>query len=291
MNKDVMSAGRACRQFLLFFSVLLLFGCQTLVDSGVVQKPTAALSDLSVRSLSPEGVLFDAVLKIENPNPIALTLSSFNYDMQVAGKSLVSGQQSAQTQVAAAGASEVRVPLRLKFADLKSIGGSVSKQKQISYALKTTAFIDLPVLGPLAFPAEKTGEVPLPRVPTVGLSRIEVKSVGLSGADLSVKLRVNNPNAFGIDVSHLKSALKVDGVSWMDATLSKALTISAERSQQVDLPIRLDFLKLGTQLMRQLQSREPLQYELAGSFTLGTDLPLLQRLSMPYQVSGEVPLR
>lgn len=291
MNRDVLLLRCAYRQVLTLVLVFALFGCQSLIDSGVVKKPSAALSDLSVRSLSPEGVLFDAVLKIENPNPVALKLSSFNYDMQVAGKSLVSGEQKVQTEISSAGESLVRVPLKLQFDDLKKIGSKLSGQKQISYALKTTAFIDLPVLGPMAFPAEKSGEVPLPRVPTVAVSRIEVKSLGLSGADLALKLRVDNPNAFGIDISHLKSALKVDGVSWMNATLSKALTLSAEQSQQVELPIRLDFLKLGTQLMRQLQGSEPLQYELAGSFMMGTELPLLRRLNLPYRVSGQVPLR
>lgn len=293
--KDVSSMKFRCQfktvAILSLWLTFLLSGCQVLTDSGVVQKPSASLSDLSVKSLSAQGVLFDAVLKVKNPNPVALSLAGYDYDFQVSGKSLLSGQQDVQTQIGAAGESLIRVPLQLKFSDLQQIGQGLSKQKTLNYALKTTAQIDLPVLGRMAFPAEKSGEVPLPQMPKVAVSSLEVKSLGLTGADLALTLNIDNPNVFGIDISHLKSGLKVDGVSWLDATLSKALTLSPEQSAQVNLPIRLDFLKLGTQLMRQLQGSEPLQYELVGSFMLGTDLPMMRRLNLPYRVSGALPLR
>jgi LEA14-like dessication related protein len=262
-----------------------------LEDSGIIRNPSASLSDLSVRSLSAEGVQFDAVMKIENPNPIALQLGGFDYDFVVAGKSLVSGKQDLETQVAAAGESLLRVPLYLKFADLKSIGDSVGTQDRVAYGLKTTAYIQLPVVGKVAFPVEKTGEVPVPRMPEVAVSRLELKSLGLAGADLALVMRVNNPNAFGINVSHLKNTLKVDGVSWLDTTLSKSIQLLPKRSQQLELPIRLDFLSLGTQLMRRLQNSEPLAYELEGSFVLGSDLPMLREMRLPYRVGGEVPVR
>lgn len=288
---QLLLARRVWQPVLLALTVLSLGACKALTESGVVQKPSASLSDLSVRGLSAEGVQFDVVLKVNNPNPVALNLAGFDYDFQVSGQSLVSGKQDVVTQVAASGHSNVRLPLALKFSDLKEIGGSLANLDRIPFGLKATAFIEVPVLGSVALPVEKSGEVPVPKMPKVSVKSLKVDNMGLTGADLALTLSVDNPNTFGIDVSHFKSALKVDGVDWVNTMVSQPLNMAPKQSQQVVLPIRLDFLILGTQMMRRLQNSEPFQYELSGDFLLNTELPMLGRLKLPYQVKGEVPLR
>ena len=49
--------------------------------------------------------------------------------------------------------------------------------------------------------------------PQIGIDRVEIRNVALTGADLVVHVKINNPNSVGATLNRLEYALEVDGAA------------------------------------------------------------------------------
>lgn len=272
----------------LLILISMLSACQMLEESGVVRKPEVSLSDISIKAISMQGVDLDVSLNVNNGNPIPINLSGYDYQLTIEGRRFLSGERATQTEVPASGVGKVSLPLALNFNELKALSEALSQKEAVQFGLSTTAFIDVPVLGRLAFPATKSGTVPLPKMPQISVTGFEVASMGLSGANLAVGVKVKNPNGFDINMQEMVSVLKVNGVAWLDGSVPNRITVKSKQAETIRLPVRLDYLTVGSNVMQLLQGSSPLSYQFSGGVTLDTGLPMLKNLRIPYDVSGKM---
>ncbi|NTV45460.1 MAG: LEA type 2 family protein [Chlorobiales bacterium] len=155
--------------FVLPFASLLLValfqtGCQTtkqILNSMNVKEPGVSVSNVAIEKVSLVGVNFTFDVKIDNPNQVGVNLSGFDYDFLVNGHSFAKGDQEQPIKIEPKGSSTVQIPLMLGFTDLFSVFTSLKKQSQANYQLTTGFHFDLPVLGKVRVPAEKTGNFSL----------------------------------------------------------------------------------------------------------------------------------
>ncbi len=277
---------------LLLLFVALLFmatGCSLneVKEAVGVKNPSVSVEGMQITDLTMESAGLTLTLMVDNPNPIPINLTGFDYTLLFDGKQLLAGKKRDQFKIDANGVSTVTVPVLLNFADLKQRYHGVMDQDTLNYELQVTALVDLPVIGIQKFPSTQKGQFPVPRIPEVSLAGIKVKKMGLSGAEVVISANIKNPNTFGIDVSQLSYSLSINGTQWAESVLDETIKLPEKDKTQINIPLKLNFMKIGSALM----SINDLNYQLKGNMNLDTTLPMLKNVTVPFNKSGTVGVK
>lgn len=257
-----------------------------------IDKPTVSMSDARITGISFDQAKLEFTLDVNNPNPIPVQFAGFDYNFLVNGQQLMAGEQRDGVKIAANQTSQVKLPLVLKFADVFESIKSLADNKTLDYAIKTDALLDLPIMGMVRVPAEKAGQVPVPRLPKISLDGIKIKNLGFKGADLEIGLNLDNPNAFDIDIRDLGYDLVVNGQRWLQSQGKDTISLAKSASSQVKVPLNLSFLDMGLTLADLLKQQSALDYQLVGNMNMDTSLPMLKDIALPFKQSGSVnPMR
>jgi len=278
------------RYLLLLLLTVVLTGCAELAKHAETIKPTAELTGASLAGINFEqaDLVFD--LAIDNRNPVDIDLAGLNYDFKIDNHSLLSGVAAQGLQIKAASVSEVQLPVTLKFDELKKLPGELWQKDRFAYQLDASFVVDLPIIGNYAIPVSKTGELPVPRLPEITIKGIEIKSLGLSAAELVARLEIDNPNAFDLAFSNLDYQLNVNQQQWGQGSIRQGGSIPQKGRGTIDIPVKLDLMSMGHTAYRMLSNRQPMDYRLKGGVTVDTGMELLRNYRLPLDVSGKASL-
>jgi LEA14-like dessication related protein len=276
------------KSLLLLFVTLLIASCGTLRDAADVREPSVSYKDMSIQSITFDGVtlLFD--FEVTNPNRFNVNADQYNYEFFINERSFISGMQDQPVRIERESTSLIQVPVSLNFHEVYQTFSSILRQDNLAYQLSTEVEFSLPVAGKRKVPVTTSGEIPIPKVPRVTFGDFNVKNISFSGAEAEVSFRVFNPNAFGISVSNAAYNLRVNGREWLDTTMDQVMRVEGSESREIIIPIRLNATQLGSALMDLMQGKSTFNYELSGSAEVDADLegfPAGQLI--PFDLSGQ----
>ena len=140
---------------LLLFT--LLTGCTTLV-----QKPVVTVKDLNVVSLDAGGAGMELYLNVENPNPFEVSLLGYSYDLKVMALPLARGDAREAIRFPSGTATDLRIPIRISYADLLEIFKRKPDPDNIPYQIAAGLDLETP-LGQLTVPVHKNGTYAIPK--------------------------------------------------------------------------------------------------------------------------------
>jgi LEA14-like dessication related protein len=275
-------------------SILLiatLYGCAVvggLFGRAGIKQPTAEFTSVELADVGFDraNLLFN--ITVANPNGVGLRLARFDYDFAINGSTLVKGDQSQETELAAHAESVIKLPVTIEFDDVYRIYASLKDADTAGYGLACGLSFRIPVLGNVRIPIRREGTFPLIKRPTVRVDALRIKRMTLTGAELGLMLRVTNPNAFSAVVDSVHCAFKVDGKTWATGAQTEPAAIREKGEGQIEIGVRLNFLQIGVAVSRSLLDRKPLQYDLDGGFELKTSLPMFERANLPFHLNGEI---
>lgn len=275
----------------LLLAALYLAGCAELSKHADAIKPTAKLTGMRLANIDFDQaeLIFD--LAVENKNPIDLDLAGLDYDLKIANQSLVSGVTAKAIKIKASSTSPVQLPITLKFDDLKKLPGELWNKDNFAYQLDTTFNIILPVIGNYPVPVSKSGELPVPKMPQIQVKGVKINKLSFTSAELLTQVEVNNPNAFSLAMSNLNYQLNVNNQRWGEGNITKTSNIPEKGKGVIDIPVKLDLLKVGQSAYKVLLNKSAIEYELTGNATVDTGLELLRNYKMPLDVKGKTSLQ
>lgn len=136
---------------------LALSGCAALQDLNI-QNPTYSLVDVAPRlNLSiPPSIDFDLTVGVDNPNPVALRLDHFDFNLFVNENQVANGTSFDRIDIPAHGTGDVRLATHVTYQNIKTIFQQIVEMIQgnrAHYAIRGNAAYDTPV-GRLTFPVE-----------------------------------------------------------------------------------------------------------------------------------------
>jgi len=135
---------------------MLLTGCTMLV-----QEPVVTVKDLNVVSLDGGGAGMELYLNVENPNAFDVSLQGYSYDLKVMALSLAKGGAREEVKFPSRAATDLRIPIRISYADLLEILKRQPNPDDIPYQL--TAGLDLATpVGQLTVPVHRNGSYAIP---------------------------------------------------------------------------------------------------------------------------------
>jgi LEA14-like dessication related protein len=283
------------RKYIMLLALPLLSfmtGCssvQEMVKTGI-QKPSVEFVGAKMTGLSFTDVdmLFD--LKVTNPNVAGITLAGFDYDFLINSRSFVQGNQDEGLSIASNGESTVQFFNDTATTEIYTTFTNFGDKDSATYKIKTGLSFELPIVGPQRVPVSKSGSLPLLKLPSLSVESLKISSLGFTGADLELNLKLDNPNAFSFNLDALKYEFDVNNSQWLNGTSRETSRIGAKNAGNLRIPISLNFLQIGRSVYQLLNGSEPLQYRLKGEFDLGSSIPLLGQVTLPFDRTGVIPV-
>jgi LEA14-like dessication related protein len=273
-------------------AALLAVGCESLRDAvDVMRKPQVRIAATELEALSFSGLTLRFDVEIENPNPIGIGLSGFDYELQIEGNPFVSGEVAEKVTIAARDRSIVPLPVELDFEEIAQTIAALEGKEEAAYRLSSGFAFDLPVLGRVRVPVETDGTFPILRPPRLQVVSLRLNEISLSGASLALDLELINRNSFKIFVESLEYRFQVDGRDWASGMHQQRVRILENDSAGLTIPINLDFGALGRGVYQIILGGERLQYALKVNMDVGTSLRELKAVSLPFALTGQLGIQ
>lgn len=282
------------KKYILLLPVMLVIsGCQAIQNlADNIRKPSLSVTDVRITDFAFDEIELTYDVEIDNPNPVAVQMVSYDYDFKINNNEFIQGNQDKQLRIESAGTSTFQLPMRLNFQELYSLFNSLRGQDEADYQLLANLDFDLPVLGETTLPLEKSGSLPMIKLPKINVSSLKVNDINFSQADLVLNLEVDNPNGFGLLVNALTYNLDVNERNWVDGSNSKNISISENQTSSIAIPISLNITEIGSSVIQLLNNSSDLNYKLNGNFDFGATHPLLENMQTDFSFdrAGDVPL-
>ena len=277
---------------IMILSVLMLSSCAVLqgVISDKVKEPKVEFVGAKISGLSLDAVDLLLDLKIQNPNSVGVKLAGFDYDFLLDGNQFVKGNQDKGIDIPSQGEETIQLPLSLKFAYIYQAFPNLREQGVSNYQIKCGFSFDVPVLGVVRIPVSKSGEVPMIKLPKLSFGSLKLDRLTLTGADLKLSLKLNNPNVFSMLLGKMQYNFKLNEQSILSGLTDKSMQISEKSDNIIEIPVSVDFLRAGTAIYQILNGNKTLNYQLGGNLDLSTSLPLLGQVNLPFELSGRTDL-
>jgi LEA14-like dessication related protein len=277
---------------LMVVSVLLLAGCGSLRDVvETIRKPEVRIDAIELEALSFSGLTLRFDMEISNPNPIGISLSGFDYELQIEGTPFVTGEVDEKVTVAARDRFIVPLPVELGFEELVRTIRDLEDREEAAYQLTSGFSFDLPVLGRMRIPVSTEGSVPILRFPGLQVRSLRLNKISLAGASLDLELEMRNRNNFKIFLESLEYRFQVDGRDWASGMRQERVRLGENDTAVMLIPIELDFAAVGRSVYQMILSGETLQYTLEADVDVGTSLRVLKKASLPFEVAGQLRVR
>lgn len=267
-------------------ALFLVSSCATLQDLASIKKPELSISSVNITDISLNDLELTFDVDVDNQNQVAVNLASYNFDFLIDGSSFVKGNQPLKSEIKSSAKSTVQIPVRFTFKELYQTFNSIRDKDETSYNLKAIVGVDLPVLGFTEVPIEKSGMFPVVKPPKISASKLSVKNLSFTKADLELELNIDNPNMFGISLNDLNYKVDVNGLNTISGTTTSEISIGEKGQNTVKIPVSFNLLQLGKSAYNLLKSDEPLEYSLSGSSKIGATLPFFDVSSYNFDRSG-----
>ncbi|HDQ44662.1 MAG TPA: hypothetical protein ENN17_04070 [bacterium] len=268
----------------------MISGCSFFQQMAQIQKPTADAAGVRLTGLGLEGVDLVLDLNVTNPNPLAVRLAGFDYDLSLDAASFLKGNQRQPLSIPAQGTGRVEIPFSLNFREIYQTYQSLRNSDSVDYAISAGLTFDLPVIGATRIPVRTSGRLPLVKIPKISVSGLRIAKMGFTGADLELDVMVDNPNTFSFMLGAFDYDFRVNGLSWARGKSEKGVDIREKGKQTLQIPISLDFLQMGQAVAGLLRGDDALEYQFGGGLDLQSSVPLIGKVQLPFDLAGTVPL-
>jgi LEA14-like dessication related protein len=264
----------------LIISGLLITNCASIHD--IVQKPTVQVAAVRLGNLSLSAATLHVDLKVDNPNPVGVTVRNVAYDLKINNKNLLKGTADQGVHLPSAGSEIVELPLQVNYFDLYDSVLELFAHANVPYDLSGSVGI-----GPFDIPYHTAGELPIPKLPVVRLKNVEIATISFSGADLVFTLGLKNSNSFAVDVNEVACDIKLGGKTFAEGLARRVDPMMANSETLLEVALRVSFFDLGRSAY-QLLLEPSTGYELTGEMRLKK--PGRQEAQIPFKIDGNVGL-
>ena len=273
---------------LAFFSATLIAGCSSLDEViEAAPKPSARILGAGVRNLSLQSLDLVFDIEVSNPYSVSLPLVDLTYALGSGDQQLVSGGIKPTGSVPANGTSVLQLPARLDLASVVKTLPGVKPGAVVPYKAQLDLIVDVPVLGEMSLPLERTGEIPVPALPQITLLSFDIGDLGLDEVRAVARLRVKNTNQFRIDLARIRLDLALGGRKVASTRLRTSPKLAPGQSAVVKIPLSLSPRALGAGLLDVLGGNEA-GYAISGRLDVTTRYG---ELTLPFRQRGNTTLR
>lgn len=234
---------------------LSLSGCTALLQTlrGTVEPPRAVFRSAALTGIDLDAATIDAQFRLENPNPVGVTLQRLTWAFSLDGTRVVDGTLPGGLRLAPSGSTPLVLPVRVPFASVPGLLTTFAGRDEAPYVVEGRATVRTP-LGDVAIPLRFKGMLPIPKLPTVALRSVRIESLSLVRGRLGVALSVTNPNVFPLPLEALTARLSVAGQPVASLGLDASRMVGPKETVELQLPVDVSFAGAGVAVLGAIQA-------------------------------------
>lgn len=261
-------------------------GCTAIERETERRTPSASVESARIAGFDFDTAQLLVNLRVDNPNPVAIRVAGFDYELRLNGQRALAGDSAKRAQIPASGNGNVTVPITLTYRDLARQVANLRERDTIEYAIDLGIVVDMPLLGERRLPASASGTLPVPQRPGIAVNDLRVERLNLRGAQLALDVTVSNPNTFDLALGALRYTLNINGHEWAAGALDRLPRVDAGESTTLSIPVEMDFAAIGSGVRQMLISGSRADYELSGQLTGTAGEKLLGDFDLSFEESG-----
>ncbi|RCV40006.1 hypothetical protein SETIT_9G016700v2 [Setaria italica] len=218
-------------------------------------KPSADVSGIHIPhiSLNRADLVVDVLIK--NPNPVPIPLVDIDYLIDSDGRKLVSGLIPDAGTIHAHGQETVKIPISLVFDDIKSTYKDIQPGSIIPYLVRVVLLVDVPIIGRIKIPLEKSGEIPVPYKPDVDVEKIKFHHFSFEETTATLHLKLENKNDFDLGLNLLEYEMWLGDDSIASAELTQNTKIDKQGITRMQIPFSFRPKELGSAVWDMIRGR------------------------------------
>ncbi len=262
-------------------------GCAWLTNFAKENKPKVLMKRVSIAGVDFQQARMEAELAVTNQLPVAIQLARIDWKVTIDELQLVTGQITDAMSLPPATAVPVKIPFALKFDEVYRIAEKYRDQDQAPYKLTGTLHIDNPTGQPFQVPFSQAGTFPVLKVPQVELSKVELKGLSFTSADVRLALNVKNPNGQALNLQSLDYTLTLAGAQVATGNLPSALELPAKGEGHFGTDIKVSFSQAAA-AMEAIKRASNADYSIGGNLSARTPWG---QVATPFTKSGTVRIQ
>jgi LEA14-like dessication related protein len=133
---------------------------------------------------------------------------------------------------------------------------------------------------------EASAVFPLIREPLFNILAIKVKKAELINTRFNVKVRLDNPNIFPVELSSFSYELYGGGRFWADGDEKGLVVIPQGESAVTDLNLTMNFIDMRRSLLDQVIAGKEVDYRFSGEAVVNTGIAYLPNFRWKFDQSG-----
>lgn len=274
----------------LFLLVTTSFSCASLQDLARTQKPTVSIVDFNLTNFSLQDVELTFDMEIDNPNPFAITLANYDYDLQFNSLSFIRGEQTANSSVQANSKSIIQIPVSFSFQELLELFGALKEKDETDFTFAANAGIEAPILGLISIPFSKTGTLPIVKLPSIKVGGLKLANISLTKADFEIELDIENQNSFNLIFNELNYNLAFNGLPALTGKSNNSIEVAKKSTSSIILPLSVNLFQIGESAKKAIFDGETFNYSLTGNAAVGSSFPFFKTSTFNFDRNGVVPI-
>ena len=109
-------------------------------------------------------------------------------------------------------------------------------------------------VGPVTLPLQHEGTFAAPKMPKIDVGSLQITSISLTGARLSLPLKIANMNGFPLPLGGILGTVDIAGATVGRIALPEAAPVPAKGESTVTLPLNVSFLQSGAAAAQAIRS-------------------------------------
>jgi LEA14-like dessication related protein len=226
----------------LLVALPLLCSCSLLqqVASKAFERPTLSFKDARLPHIDFQGAELDLVFNVTNPNSVGLDLTSASYALEVEGHRVAAGTPKNGLKIPAGATTEVTFPAKVQWNDIAPALEALFAMDQVHY--KASGELGM---GGVTLPLSHEGTFAAPKMPRFDVGSPQITSLSLTGARLSLPLKIANLNGFPLPLGGILGTVDIAGARVGRIALQEAAPVPSQGETTVNVPLDLSFLSTG----------------------------------------------
>jgi LEA14-like dessication related protein len=234
----------------------------------VPQPPDVSVSHFNSYSISPQLVKFESRILIRNRMRLDLDFERVDYAVDLFERELFSDSFSGLKRTKGNGSQTVTFPFQIAMQDILAMAPELLVEGSLRVSFRGVVY-PAGGFGFAPIPFGQTIQLPIPRIPEVGLQGVQVLTLALS-RQVKVSLLVRNTNSFPISIERVDSYLQINADAYRLLHTEQSTEIPAGAARTVVLEMESSPGKSLAMLFSLLESPDAARLRVSGSLECGS---------------------
>ncbi|MEO6686295.1 MAG: LEA type 2 family protein, partial [Dyadobacter sp.] len=164
-------------------------------------KPKVEMSISKITHITDSTMEMSLKLLVDNPLPVGMDIKNFSYLVKMNGVTIIKSEYADSLKLKSRDTTIVTLPTKINVKKLVSASkkGAAAGEDSADYHFEAALNLEKPFLGKDTLHIDQDKRLPLIRLPKVEMQDFDVEKFRLSNSEISIKLKLINPNAFSVE--------------------------------------------------------------------------------------------